>query len=178
MDKLFWGKVSLASCYAYYRFEKGSGVQQLVYQLKYRGMKEIGEMVGRWLAHEIMQLPKPPIFDVVVPVPLHPSKERARGYNQSAWFAQGIAEVLSCKMEPHLLNRRAQGTSQTRKSRFARWKNTNDLFVVNPAFTGQNKHYLLVDDVVTTGATMESCANSLLSLPGSKVSAAAIALAG
>jgi ComF family protein len=177
IERLFWGKVELVACYAYYRFEKGGSVQKLIYELKYRGLKEIGELVGKWMAQDLKSTPLLKAVDFIVPVPLHRSKQKKRGYNQSEHFAMGLANVLGVPVSADSLIRLRSSSSQTKKSRFLRWKNTTDEFSLKPNHPFHNKHLLLVDDVITTGATLEASANALINGSGATVSVAAIAAA-
>ena len=173
--KLFWGRTPIASASSMYSFSKGGKVQQLIHQLKYRGKKEIGISLGK---HYGIELKKSPLFssaNVVMPVPLHRKKMKKRGYNQSETFAQGIAQSMDIESPANVLLRKFSSDTQTRKSRFARWKNVEEIFCVVAPEKLEGKHVLLVDDVVTTGSTLEACANKILEVPGTKVSVATIA---
>ncbi|HYQ59030.1 MAG TPA: phosphoribosyltransferase family protein, partial [Draconibacterium sp.] len=113
----------------------------------------------------------------LIPVPLHRRKEKKRGFNQSEWIARGIAEVLKKPVDNETLYRRVFTSTQTKRNRFERWQNVENVFGLNNSKILENKHILLVDDVVTTGATLEACALHLLKLPGTKVSIATLAFA-
>lgn len=173
----FWGKTSVFSATAYYYFSKGSKVQQLLHNLKYNGKKEVGLEVGKMFGRELKESPLFNTVDCVIPVPLHLSKKRKRGYNQSDFIADGIAEGMKVSSEKEILMRTMATSSQTKKSAFERWLNVDSIFKLRNENKISGKHILLVDDVITTGSTFESCTAALLSVPGTKVSIAAIAVA-
>src|ERR1051326_1593739 len=151
--KLFWGRTNIYSASALYSFSKGSKVQHLIHQLKYRGKKEIGISLGKYYGKELKMAPLFSSANVVLPVPLHIYKLKKRGYNQSETFAQGIAESLGAEAFNAILTRVSASTTQTKKSRFERWKNVEEIFKVTSPEKLEGKHILLVDDVVTTGST-------------------------
>ncbi|WP_428328651.1 ComF family protein [Mucilaginibacter sp.] len=173
----FWGKLDIEAAYALYYFTKGGKVQNLMHQFKYKGMQQIGNLLGN-LASE--QLTRNPIFntvDAIIPVPLHKKRLRERGYNQSTCFAEGLAQKLNAPVLDNNLVRVIKTETQTHKSRFARFENMQEVFtVLNPAQL-VNKHVLLVDDVITTGSTLEACGAELLKIEGLKLSIATIAYA-
>ncbi len=160
-----------------YYFAKGGKVQHLLHQLKYKGIKEIGIYTGKLYGVTLKKSPFYTDVDVIIPVPLHPKKQRKRGYNQSEMFACGLAEAFSKPYDIKTLVRTYASETQTKKSRFRRWENVKEIFALKDHQHMINKHILLVDDVVTTGATLEACANMLLQIPGVKVSIATIACA-
>jgi len=174
--QLFWGRVELEYATAWLFFRKGSHYQRLVHYLKYKGMKELGYEMGYQFGNEI----KESVFneiDIVMPVPLHAKKEKIRGYNQSEWIARGIAEALGRPMSNDNLTRARFTPTQTRKNRFERWQNVDGIFeVISPAAINR-KHILLIDDVVTTGSTLEAAACSLISSGAAKASIATLATA-
>ena len=173
--KLFWGRTNIYSASSLYSFSKGSKVQHLIHQLKYRGKKEIGTSLGKYYGKELKTAPMFSSANIVLPVPLHPKKLKKRGYNQSETFAQGIAESMDAESPNGILIRTYASETQTKKSRFERWKNVEEIFKITSPEKIEGKHILLVDDVVTTGATLEACANKLLEVPNTKVSIATIA---
>lgn len=175
--KLFWGRATIFSAASLYNFMKGGKVQHLIHQLKYRGKQEIGLSLGKHYGRELKTSPFFSGVNVAIPVPLHPKKLKKRGYNQSETFAQGLSESLEIDYPGNVLVRTAASATQTKKSRFARWKNVEAIFKVNAPEKIEGKHILLVDDVVTTGSTLEACAHKLLEVPGTKVSVATIACA-
>jgi len=175
LSKLFWGRVDIKSASAFYHFDKGSKVQNLIHHLKYKGQKEIGNALGFIYGKELLKSENYEKIDLVVPVPLHPKKLKKRGYNQSDYFAMGLAKALKTKWLSDGLLRTSDSKSQTLRSRFDRWQNLSSVFGMrNPQnFDGMN--VLIADDVITTGSTLEACAELLLLIPGVKVSVAAIA---
>jgi ComF family protein len=152
-------------------------VQHLLHQLKYSGNRELGIYFGRIYGNELKFTSFFEDIDCLVPVPLHPRKIRKRGYNQSEVFAQGLAGPAALEIISNCLYRKVHSSTQTRKGRYNRWENVGEIFGVRDEDKLINKHILLVDDVVTTGATLEACAQVLVSIPGVRVSVAAIAYA-
>lgn len=176
VSQLFWGRAKIEYATAYYFFNKGGQYQNMMHKFKYHGVKEIGYVLGRSFGAQI----KNSFFkkvDVVIPVPLHQSKLKKRGYNQSELIAEGLSESLQKKLDTKNLIRTIATTTQTRKSRFDRWKNVEKIFKVKNPGQITGKHILLVDDVVTTGSTLEACANVILEIPETKVSIATLAVA-
>jgi len=173
----FWGKIDLEGAYALYYFTKGGKIQNLMHQFKYKGIRQIGNLLGN-IAGE--QLNKNAVFnavDVIIPVPLHKKRMRQRGYNQSACFAEGLAQKLNAGVQENNLVREVATETQTHKSRFARFENMQEVFVIKNPERLINKHILLVDDVITTGSTLEACGIQLLKIEGVKLSIATIAYA-
>lgn len=173
----FWGRIPLESGAALYQFVKGGRVQELLHRLKYEGKREIGIKLGEWYGRQLSESEYFTNIDVIVPVPLHPRKERLRGYNQAAMFAQGIASSMKKIGLKNGLVRQVFTETQTQKSRDERLKNVSEVFAVGNVKDLEGKHILLVDDVMTTGATMEACGLKLLAVPGTKLSMATIAIA-
>lgn len=171
----FWGKVTIHSAASYYFFNKGEKVQHLIHQLKYKERKEIGVFIGKQYGHDLKEAPLFNEVDVIIPVPLHAKKKRKRGYNQSELFATGLAESMKKKLDVKILYRAKASKTQTKKSRFERWENVNEIFALKNKEKLSGKHILLVDDVITTGSTLEACTQVLLQLPDVKVSIATMA---
>lgn len=175
--KLFWGKVQLHAAAALYYFHKGNKVQHLVHQLKYKGKKEVGIYLGEIYGKILAQNPSFSMVDIIIPVPLHQKKLKKRGYNQSEMFGIGLSKGMQKPMKTDVLYRTSFTETQTKKSREERWKNVETVFAVHQAEAYAGKHFLLVDDVITTGATMEACIHALEAVPNVKISIAAIAAA-
>lgn len=174
--QLFWGRVHLKHATSYYAYQKGSRYQRLIHRMKYSGMKELAYHCGQKFGHAL----KKSVFteiDLIVPVPLHPDKLKKRGYNQALWIAKGLGETMEKPVEGAYFERKMNTATQTRKTRFERWQNVEEIFeATDPShFTG--KHILLVDDVVTTGSTLEACASEFLKLENTSVSIATLAFA-
>jgi ComF family protein len=175
MEKIFWGKIRLEHVCALFFFNKGSRYRRLLHKLKYKGKKNIGITLGRRLGMELKSASLYQTIDTIIPVPLHPKRQRVRGYNQSEQIAIGIAETTGWKLDTRTVVRRQFTATQTRKTRLNRWHNVAEVFAVKHPGSLQNKHVLLVDDVITTGATIEACAQHLLTIEGCRVSVAALA---
>ena len=173
--KHFWGRVPLQNTAAYLHFSKGGRVQHLIHLLKYKNRPDVGEVIGKQYGEQLAKLPDWQTIDWVIPVPLHPAKELKRGYNQSDTLAKGLADGLGTAWSRDILVRRTYTESQTRKGRFARWINVETVFDLIDPEKIRGKHLLLVDDVITTGATIEACAQKLLAIEGVKVSVVSIA---
>lgn len=175
--QLFWGRVHIQYATSFFSYKKGSRYQQLIHYIKYKGFKELGFETGQRFGYALGGNDNFRSVDVVVPVPLHPKKEKMRGYNQCLWIAMGISEAMDKKLSGDNLYRRIFTSTQTRKNRFERWQNVEGIFGIHHPEDFIGKHILLVDDVVTTGSTLEACAYQLLQLEGTKVSIATLAFA-
>uniref|UniRef100_UPI003216626C ComF family protein n=1 Tax=uncultured Draconibacterium sp. TaxID=1573823 RepID=UPI003216626C len=175
--QLFWGRVEIENATAFFSYKKGSKYQQLIHYTKYKGLKELGFETGRKFGFALSKSERFSSVNVIVPVPLHPKKERKRGYNQSRWIAAGIADVLQKPVSDNNLFRKTDTSTQTRKNRYERWQNVDGIFGINRPDEFSNKHILLIDDVITTGSTLEACACKLLKLKDTKVSIATLGFA-
>lgn len=173
----FWGRLPIESGAAMYYFSRKSPIQRALHQLKYQNQPDIGVRLGREFGRQLKLSDLYKGVDALIPVPLHPKKERLRGYNQSACFAEGLAESMGLKVLHQHLIRQAFAVSQTKKKRLERFENVNTSFAVARQAPLEGKHILLVDDVLTTGATLESCGRVLLQIPGLRLSLATIAIA-
>ena len=176
LNKIFWGRVPIEMVAAYYFFNKGNKVQKLLHELKYKGNKSVGEKIGVLYGYELLGSPVFSSIDFIMPVPLHPKKLKKRGYNQSEWFANGLGQSMNIPVSTTIIYRNTDSATQTKKSRFNRWENVAEIFGVSTPELINNKHILLVDDVVTTGATIEACAK-ILKEHHAKVSVVSIACA-
>lgn len=168
-------RIPVVYAMAFFKFAKSSRVQHLLHNLKYKNHPEIGVVLGKVYGTRLIDSGFSSEFDLILPVPLHESRKRKRGYNQSAMFAEGLSEKLSIPFSDSLLTRAKNTQTQTRKTRLSRWQNVSDVFLLrdNGAIIG--KHILLVDDVITTGATIEACAHVLLDNGCGKLSIACLA---
>lgn len=173
----FWGKINLEAAYALCYFSKGGKIQQLMHQLKYKGKQKVGHLLGNIAGTQLAANEVFKTVDIVIPVPLHKSRLRKRGYNQSICFAEGIAEKLNILVSEHNLVRNRATETQTHRSRFSRFENMQEVFAIIHPGLFENKHVLLVDDVITTGSTLEACGAELLKVKGLKLSIATIAYA-
>lgn len=172
-----WGRFEFDSAGSFVYFRKGNKVQHLMHQLKYAGRAEAGHRMGRLYGAELKRSGVWSVPDAIIPVPLHPAKQRKRGYNQSAGIAEGMAEALGIPVIHDHLYRAENTKTQTRKTRYDRYENLRDAFRVRNAEDLQDKHLLLVDDVITTGATLEACALVLLEIENVRISIATLAFA-
>jgi ComF family protein len=175
--QLFYGRVQIEFATSFFYFSKGSKYQSLLHNLKYKGMKELGAEIGKQFGIDLMQSTDFSSVDLICPVPLHPSKEKKRGYNQSWWIASGIAAQMEKQLSDDNLKRITATETQTRKTRFARWQNVEGIFELSEPEAFSGKHILLIDDVVTTGSTLEACAQAILSQTDARVSIATLATA-
>jgi len=176
VSRLFWGRVRIENASSYFLYQKGSRFQALIHELKYKGRKEIGIELGRMMGVEF----NGSTFaesDMILPVPLHRNKQIQRGYNQCDPICQGLSSVLDIPYFTNILERTEKSSSQTSKSRINRWGNVEGIFRVKHPGKLLNKHILLADDVVTTGSTLEACANAILNVRGTRVSIATLAVA-
>jgi len=177
VSRVFWGRVDLQAATSFLFFSKGGKVQHLIHALKYKGSRETGVYLGNLFGTDLLKSELYNSIDLVIPVPLHPKKQHKRGFNQSDCIAVGIGQAMKVPAITDKLIRTTHTSSQTKKSRESRWDNVKGVFEVAAPLTLENKHILLVDDVLTTGATLESCAETLLSIQGVRVSVATLAYA-
>lgn len=177
VEQSFWGRVRVERATSYIFFRKGGKYQKLIHELKYHGRKDVGIQIGRLFAAELRQEEAFLLPDYIIPVPLHPKKEKKRGYNQSEMIAKGMELLLPAKLNTDVLIRSAFTETQTRKSRYERWENIEKVFDVRHPEIIEGKHVLLVDDVLTTGATLEGCAQALKSAADVKISVATLGYA-
>lgn len=177
VEQLFWGRLPIEQAAAQYYFTKESVMQHLVHQFKYYGHRELGRYLGRLMAYDLQASRRFAGIDALVPLPLHPLRERKRGFNQATVLCEGLAEVLHLPLHKEAVVRSEFTETQTRKSRVERWQNMQGRFEVADAPALAGKHVLLVDDVVTTGATLEACGRALLQVPGLRLSLATLCTA-
>lgn len=175
VEKLFWGRLPIFSASARYYFTKGSLVQRLMHLFKYKGEKDLGLLLGKLMGMAIMDSARFPV-DALVPLPLFPKREKQRGYNQAAILCQGLSHTMRVPILDNVVCRPLYTETQTRKGRIERWKNIEGKFVVTNAAAIKNRHLMLVDDVITTGATLESCGNELLKTEGVQLSIATLSI--
>ena len=176
IHQLFYGKIALEFAASLFYFQKHGLVQELIFSLKYRGNQEIGTVLGHWLGENIKNLPIVDSFDYIIPVPLHSQKLRKRGYNQVTTFGKALSEVLEKPFEENILKRVTYSKSQTQKSFLKRTQIDKTAFDVSFIDAHHNKHFLLIDDVLTTGSTIEACAIALQKIPGVKISLVTISI--
>jgi ComF family protein len=177
VEQLFWGRCMIEKAAAFSYYNKGSRIRKLIHNLKYKGIKEVGFELGRIYGLSLKASGFTDDIDLVVPVPLHPAKKRQRGFNQSEIISLGIADATGLSIDFDTLLRKVVSATQTKRSRYERWTNVEGIFQIAEARSIAGKHILLVDDVITTGSTIESCTIELLKLERVKVSVVALAFA-
>lgn len=176
VKKVLYGRSQIENGTALFRFEKKSNVQRLIHNLKYKGQEHVGFVLGNWLGSELKTIDAYKNIDIVIPVPLHKNKIKTRGYNQITRFGEQIASALHALYLDDVLLKVTNTKSQVNKKRLARWNN-EELFTLTNTSIIENKHILIVDDIITTGATLEACIAVLNQAKNIKVSVATIAIA-
>lgn len=176
-EKLFWGKVSITAAASFLFFQKKSSTQHLLHQLKYQQKENIGEWLGEQFAYSLQSKGRFAAVEIIIPIPLHPSRIKFRGFNQCDAIARGMASVLQIPIVNGVLIRSVATQSQTKKNRFQRFENMNSVFNVAQASAIKGKNILLLDDVLTTGATLVSAAQVLQQAGSNKLFVGAIAKA-
>ena len=175
LRKVFYGRVKIESAVALLHFRKKASAQKLIHDLKYRGHQEIGTYFGKWLGAELADVENFKNISAVIPVPLHPSKLKIRGYNQVTKFGEEISKALNANFFEDILIEVSAAESQTLKNRIARWGKIEESLQIQNSEKIENNHILLVDDLVTTGSTIEACVHKLQEIPGIKISVATLA---
>ena len=177
MEKELWGKFPIERASAYLYYSKGGDVKKLLTDLKYRGNADLGCFLGRCMTREMLSSGFFQGVDGIIPVPLHPRKQKIRGYNQSIMLANGVSSVTNIPVWNDLLVRTQYTQTQTRKGSYERWLNVKDMFECTSPDRLIGKHVLLVDDVFTTGATLVACADAFRQIPDLRFSVLTLALA-
>lgn len=172
----FYGRIPLEFGAAFFYFHKKGILQEMMHKLKYKGHEEIGEIVGIWYADELKNSDNLQTVDIIVPVPIHKKRLRKRGYNQVTKFGVAMAKELQVKFDDTILTRNVYSKTQVRKNILERSELIDNVFSVEYSNELHDKHFLIVDDVITTGATLESCALEILKIPGARVSIACMAM--
>ncbi|MDR3287252.1 MAG: ComF family protein [Prevotellaceae bacterium] len=175
VEKIFWGRVPIVAAASYFFFARGSKYRVLLHKLKYLGRDDIGVELGLWFGNELSKCTIFSDVDFIIPVPLHPKKQKSRGYNQSEKICEGLSKAMNKSIDTKTLIRAEFTNTQTKKNRMERWHNVSNVFTTNNAEKLKNKHILLVDDVLTTGATIEACCNAILSETDCRISIVTLA---
>jgi ComF family protein len=176
VEQLFWGRCLIARAAAFSFYTRESRIRKLIHRLKYNGVKEIGFELGKIYGLTLKNSGFTDDMDLIIPVPLHKSRQRSRGFNQSEYIARGIAEATGLPVDISILERVRSSDTQTKRSRLERWMNVEGIFNITCSQKISGKHILLVDDVITTGSTLDACAGELLKTDDVRVSIAALAV--
>ena len=176
VEKKFWGRIPVASAMSEFYFSKTSVIQNLIHEFKYKGNKKIGHYLGNMIGKSLINSNRFPI-DAIIPLPLFEKKEKKRGYNQAEILSYGISEEMNIPVIKNNVIRMIHTETQTKKGRLERWTNVEKVFFVKHPESLENKHLLLVDDVITTGSTLEACGSKILKVKNVKLSIATLAIA-
>ena len=175
--KKFYGRIPVLHTSALFYFHKKGIVQELIHNLKYKGHEEIGKILGEWYAEDLKNIELLHSADEIIPVPLHRRKLKERGYNQVTAFGKALSSSLNLNYNESLLIRNVYSKTQSKKNLLGRTEGIEIIFDVSFTEKDHNKHFLLIDDVITTGATLEACSRALLKIPGAKISIICMAMA-
>jgi len=175
VEKSFYGRIPIENATALFYFFKKGKIQQLIHELKYNKQQQVGNFIGNWLGDEIVESNRFKDIDYIIPVPLHRKKLKSRGYNQVSTFGKSLAKKLNTTYNSTFLLKITSTKTQTKKLRLDRWKNVQELFFVQNNVDLKNKHILLIDDIITTGATLEACCKAFNKIEGLKISIACMA---
>jgi len=171
----FYGRLPLEHASSMLYFTKKGLVQKIIHKLKYKNREEVGSVLGDWYGYDLQKIQSNYKFDVIIPVPLHKKRFSERGYNQLIKFGEAISSNLNIPFEENLLKRDVYELTQTKRNFFDRTKDKKTTFSINSDLNYNNNHFLLIDDVITSGATLEACGKALLAIPGSKISIVTLA---
>lgn len=175
--KKFYGRIPVEHASALLYFHKKGIVQELIHNLKYKGHEEIGSVLGEWYYEDLKNSEILTTVDVIIPVPLHKKRLKERGYNQITNFGLALSENFKIPLNNIILMRKVYSKTQSKKNLLGRTEGIETIFDVSFSEKDHDKHYLLIDDVLTTGATLEACSRALLKIPGAKISIVCMAMA-
>ncbi|MDR2954100.1 MAG: ComF family protein [Prevotella sp.] len=178
LEEFFAGRIPFRRISAYAYFIKGGSIQTIIHELKYKNNPGIGVFIGELCGENLKGSTFISDIDFLVPVPLHRKRERQRGYNQSLEICKGISRITGIPIDNETLIRKVNNQSQTKNKRFDRWKNVEDIFDITDDNAFKGKHILLIDDIITTGSTLESCAKEILKCKDTEISIFAVGTAG
>ncbi len=169
LERMFWGRASVEKVTSLLFYGKGGKVQKMIHELKYKNNYQMGQLLGKLFAFQLLKSKRFHNFDLILPLPLHPKKEKRRGYNQCKHIALGMNQIMNIDISENNLCRRVFNPTQTKKSRYQRWENVDSIFEVRYPKDLEGKTVLLIDDVITTGSTIEACASALSKVRGLKL---------
>lgn len=175
IEKIFYGRLPISAGAAAWYFHKNSALQALLFQLKYKSNEDVGLFIGKQMGALLAASERFDTIDALIPVPLHPQALSKRGFNQAALICEGIGQVWHKPVFTGAITRTKHTNTQTKQNRAVRWENMENAFSIKDPTSIAGKHLLLIDDVITTGATIEACGKTLLSIKDVKVSVAAAA---
>lgn len=175
IEKIFVGRIVVEAAHSEFYFSKESIIQQLIHQLKYKGNKEIGIYLGELMGKSLVASNRFSNIDALIPLPLYPDKEHKRGYNQAAIICDGMSAVMNVPVLKNIVLRQRYTDTQTKKHRIERWENVAGSFIIKNENKLKGKNVLLIDDVITTGATLEACGSMLTAIENVKLSIATLA---
>lgn len=178
IEKIFWGRIPVTAAHSQFYFSKESLIQHLIHQLKYKNNTAIGFYMGELMGNSLLQSGRFSNIDYLVPLPLYSDKEKKRGYNQAAIICNGVSAAMQVPVLTGNVNRQRFTATQTRKHRTERWQNVEGSFIINNPDVLKGKRILLIDDVITTGATLEACGSILTQIEGLQLYIASLAHAG
>lgn len=173
----FMGRVKVENVFSFLFYRKGNCVQDILHEIKYKGGKDLAEYLGYLYGIDLIQHNQLKDIDIIIPIPLHKKKEKKRGYNQSEWIAKGLSRAFNKPYSSDLLIRKEFTETQTKKGRFKRWENVKNVFEITNPEAIKNKHIVLCDDVLTTGATLEAAITHFVTIEEVKVSVVTLAAA-
>ncbi len=176
LERLFWGRSDIEAATSFLKMPKRGMVHQMIHELKYRNNKNVGVRLGKLFGNDLLKSATMNQFDVMIPVPLHPKRLYTRGYNQSDCIVEGLHQTMGGIASCDNLVRIQYNESQTRMGRYERWKNVETIFSVKDPGQLEGKRVLLIDDVITTGSTIEACANVLTQITGVRLCIATLAI--
>jgi ComF family protein len=177
VEKIFWGRVAITNAMSEFYFSKTSIIQNLIHEFKYKGNREVGHYLGNFMGKSILNSNRFNDINAIIPLPLFEKKEKKRGYNQAEILCNGISEITNSPVIKKNVTRIVHTETQTKKGRIQRWENVEKIFSIAQPKKLEGKHILLVDDVITTGATLESCATEILKIENVRLSIATLAMA-
>jgi ComF family protein len=175
IEKIFYGRLPISAGAAAWYFHKNSALQALLFQLKYKSNKDVGLFIGKQMGALLAASERFSSIDALVPVPLHPQALSKRGFNQAALICEGIGQVWHKPVLTGAIARTKHTSTQTKQTRSERWDNMENAFTIKDPTSINGKHLLIIDDVITTGATIEACGKTLLTIKDVRVSVAAAA---